>query len=303
MNALIERFLQYERFELNHSELTVVSYRRDLEQFERFLPSLGVEALEQATTAHVRAWVVQRSGQGDCARTIRRRVQSLRSFYKWLMRQGVLQMNPAADVELARAPKRLPQLVRPQSMDDLLALTVDVDDFRAVRDRLVVLMLYSTGIRRAELIGLLDAWVDTASCQLRVHGKRDKDRIVPFGPELCRWIELYRQLRDRDLGKGCTAFFVKDDGEPLYPSLVYRIVHTALMQVGGATQLSPHVLRHSFASAMLNDGAALASVKELLGHESLAATQIYTHVTLNELKQNYNHAHPRALKKGGRYGS
>ena len=214
------------------------------------------------------------------------------------MKQGMASDSPAAAVELARIPKRLPQLVRTSSMDELLDQEIDETDFVQVRNRLIVMMLYETGMRRAELLDLLDRNVDTASGELKVHGKRDKDRIIPFGTELAQAIDSYRLLRD-ELVRGCEHFFVKEDGNPLYPMLVYRIVHRALQEVGVTSKRSPHVLRHSFATAMLNDGAAINSVKELLGHESLATTQIYTHVTFSELKNNYKLAHPRALNKGG----
>ena len=299
MTKETERFLQYLCLELNHSRLTVDSYRRDLELLEDFLAT-GERPLDVAsvTTSDVRAWLVQRSAQGDSPRTLRRRVQALRAFYKFLMRHGLATDNPAADVELARIPRRLPHTMRPQNMDALLDDKVDMTDFTAVRDRLMVMMLYDTGMRRAELIGLLDHNVDTDRGELKVHGKRDKDRIIPFGSELGQWIERYRQLRDMTAG-AVDAFFVTASGRPVYPSLVYQVVHNALATVGGAGQYSPHVLRHTFASAMLADGAGLNSVKELLGHESLAATQVYTHVTLSELKHNYKLAHPRAIKKGG----
>ena len=297
-DTVIEQFLTHQRVELNRSALTVDSYRNDLEQFVQHLA--GRDGLDWAsvTVNDVRAWLVERSSHGDSARTLRRKVQSLRAMYKWLMRRGESEQNPAADIELARLPKRLPHLLRPQNLDGLLDKEVDVNDFEQVRNHVMLLMFYTTGIRRAELMGLQDAWVDTSALQLRVHGKRDKDRIVPFGPELTQWIDRYRQVRDTTVGK-TDLFFVRPDGKPLYPALVYRVVHCALQCVGGGDQLSPHVLRHSFASAMLNDGADLASVKELLGHESLAATQVYTHITLSELKTHYKLAHPRALKKGG----
>ena len=297
-DTVIEQFLTHQRVELNRSALTVDSYRNDLEQFVQHFA--GRDGLDWAsvTVNDVRAWLVERSSQGDSARTLRRKVQSLRAMYKWLMRRGESEQNPAADIELARLPKRLPHLLRPQNLDGLLDKEVDVTDFEQVRNHVMLLMFYTTGIRRAELMGLQDAWVDTSALQLRVHGKRDKDRIVPFGPELAQWIARYRQVRATTVGK-TDLFFVRPDGKPLYPALVYRVVHCALQCVGGGDQLSPHVLRHSFASAMLNDGADLASVKELLGHESLAATQVYTHITLSELKTHYKLAHPRALKKGG----
>ena len=299
MGKEIDNYLQFIRLEKNLSPNTVVAYRCDLEQWEQFLTG-GKEALDvkSVTTGDIRAWMLHLNKQGDSARTMRRKVQAVRSFYKWLMKQGMASDSPAAAVELARIPKRLPQLVRTSSMDELLDQEIDETDFVQVRNRLIVMMLYETGMRRAELLDLLDRNVDTASGELKVHGKRDKDRIIPFGTELAQAIDSYRLLRD-ELVRGCEHFFVKEDGNPLYPMLVYRIVHRALQEVGVTSKRSPHVLRHSFATAMLNDGAAINSVKELLGHESLATTQIYTHVTFSELKNNYKLAHPRALNKGG----
>ena len=299
MGKEIDNYLQFIRLEKNLSPHTVVAYRCDLEQWEQFLTS-GKEALDvkSVTTGDIRAWMLHLNKQGDSARTMRRKVQAVRSFYKWLMKQGMASDSPAAAVELARIPKRLPQLVRTSSMDELLDQEIDETDFVQVRNRLIVMMLYETGMRRAELLDLLDRNVDTASGELKVHGKRDKDRIIPFGTELAQAIDSYRLLRD-ELVSGCEHFFVKEDGNPLYPMLVYRIVRRALQEVGVTSKRSPHVLRDSFATAMLNDGAAINSVKELLGHESLATTQIYTHVTFSELKNNYKLAHPRALNKGG----
>ena len=299
MGKEIDNYLQFIRLEKNLSPNTVVAYRCDLEQWEQFLTG-GKEALDvkSVTTGDIRAWMLHLNKQGDSARTMRRKVQAVRSFYKWLMKQGMASDSPAAAVELARIPKRLPQLVRTSSMDELLDQEIDETDFVQVRNRLIVMMLYETGMRRAELLDLLDRNVDTASGELKVHGKRDKDRIIPFGTELAQAIDSYRLLRD-ELVRGCEHFFVKEDGNPLYPMLVYRIVRRALQEVGVTSKRSPHVLRHSFATAMLNDGAAINSVKELLGHESLATTQIYTHVTFSELKNNYKLAHPRALNKGG----
>lgn len=299
MGKEIDNYLQFIRLEKNLSPHTVVAYRCDLEQWEQFLTG-GKEALDvkSVTTGDIRAWMLHLNKQGDSARTMRRKVQAVRSFYKWLMKQGMASDSPAAAVELARIPKRLPQLVRTSSMDDLLDQEIDETDFVQVRNRLIVMMLYETGMRRAELLDLLDRNVDTANGELKVHGKRDKDRIIPFGTELAQAIDSYRLLRD-ELVRGCEHFFVKEDGNPLYPMLVYRIVRRALQEVGVTSKRSPHVLRHSFATAMLNDGAAINSVKELLGHESLATTQIYTHVTFSELKNNYKLAHPRALNKGG----
>ena len=296
----IDRFLHYLRAELNYSPHTVQGYGNDLRQFADFLSAdvnRPVE-FESVDSTDIRTWIASLAENGIGQRSMRRKIQSVRALYKYFMRQGIVEENPAADVELARLPHRLPTFVREQNMAGLLEADIDTTDVTAVRDRLIVMMFYETGMRRNELITLQDKCVDTRTGELRVHGKRDKDRIIPFGTELAQWIEQYRDLRDNAGMHGAT-FFTRSGGEPLYPSLVYRVVHDALMQAGGSDKKSPHVLRHSFATAMLNDGARLDSVKELMGHESIATTQIYTHVTLSDLKNNYKLAHPRAIKKGG----
>ena len=303
MNATIERFLQFLRHERNLSWRTVDRYRRDLDQWSAFMTA-GSSSLDLAsvTAGDIRAWLMERAAHGDKPATLRVRLQALRALYRYLLRSGVVTANPAAVVELAKLAKPLPKYVRESTVDAVLDADIDMGDFTQVRDRLIVMLCYETGIRLSELIGLQDAAVDVDKRELKVRGKRDKDRIVPFGDELARWIERYRDLRD-EVGPECDNLLVTHKGRPLYPSLVYHVVHDNLAQAGGTGKLSPHVLRHTFATVMLNNGAELNSVKELLGHESLAATQVYTHVTLSELQHNYELAHPRALKKGGYYGS
>ena len=298
--AEIDNFLQYLRAERNYSPHTIAAYGNDLTQFAAFLSGEENRGIELASidNTDIRSWIASLAEAGIGQRSMRRKVQAVRALYKYLMHEGTVEENPAADVELAHLPHRLPTFVREQNMANLLEADIDTTDVTAVRDRLIVMMFYETGMRRSELITLQDKWVDTKTRELRVHGKRDKDRIIPFGTELAQCIEQYRDLRNTAGMNGLT-FFTRTGGEPLYPSLVYRIVHDALMQAGGSDKKSPHVLRHSFATAMLNDGARLDSVKELMGHESIATTQIYTHVTLSDLKNNYKLAHPRALKKGG----
>ena len=299
MSDIVDKYLQYIKLELNLSPHTQVAYGNDLRQWEHFLTQ-GSESLDvgSVTSGDMRAWMLHLSDSGDSARTLRRKLQAVRAFYKWLMQGGIASDNPAREVELAHIPKRLPQMVRESNLDSLLDSEVESDDFEDVRNRLIVMMLYETGMRRAELIDLRDHNVDTAKGELKVHGKRDKDRIIPFGTELAESIESYRALRDK-MPLNCDRFFVRSNGEALYPMLVYRVVKQLLGDAGVTSKRSPHVLRHTFATAMLNNGATLNSVKELLGHESLATTQIYTHVTFSELKNNYKLAHPRALKKGG----
>ena len=299
MNAIIERFLQYLRLERNLSERTVETYRRDLRQWEDYVTG-GKRPLDVATvtTGDIRMWLMERSSIGDKPATLRHKVQALRALFRYLLRHGEVKSNPAAQVELAKLPKLLPTMVREKTVNAILDADIDLEDFTQVRDRLIIMLFYETGIRLSELIGLQDVAVDTVKHELKVHGKRDKDRIVPFGDELAQWIERYRALRV-DVWPECGNLLVTIKGKPLYPQLVYRVVHGGLVTAGGTGKLSPHVLRHTFASVMLNNGAELNSVKELLGHESLAATQVYTHVTLSELQHNYELAHPRAIKKGG----
>ena len=299
MTATIERFLHYLRHERNLSMRTVDLYRRDIEQWSAFMTS-GSRPLDltSVTPSDIRAWLVSRANRGDGPATLRLALQALRALYRFLLRQGLVRVNPAAAVELAKLAKPLPAFVREKTVDAVLDEHIDENDFEQVRDRLIVMLLYETGIRQSELIGLKDAAVDVAKGELKVHGKRDKDRIVPFGAELARAVEHYRGLRAAVMPE-CDNLMVTVKGRPLYPSLVYHVVHNSLAAAGGTGKLSPHVLRHTFASVMLNHGAELNSVKELLGHESLAATQVYTHVTLSELQHNYELAHPRALKKGG----
>ncbi|MGM9857623.1 MAG: tyrosine-type recombinase/integrase [Candidatus Limisoma sp.] len=293
-----ESFLKYIRCELNYSAHTVLSYEEDLSQFALFLASEG-DDIDPAlvTTDDVRMWVHHLSQKGFAVSSIRRKLQSLRAFYRFLHDRGEVKVSPVADVPLAKMPKHLPEYVVPRRMDVVLDEDIDESDFVAVRNKLVVAMFYETGMRRAEMLALKDYDIDVERGELKVHGKRNKDRIIPFCGELKRLIDIYRPLRAK-VANGEDAFILTEKGMPAYPGLLYRIVTRNLSSVTSGKR-SPHVLRHSYASAMLNNGAGINSVKELLGHESIATTQIYTHITYSELKQNYKHAHPRALKKGG----
>ena len=298
-------FLQYLRYEKNFSSYTVLCYKNDLMQFDDFRRRERDDAEEMPVEPDdIRNWVVSLSEKGLSARSIGRKISSLRSYFRFALARGLSDTNPAADIRLPKVRKELPSFVRPEKMQHLLGDScAEVDGgFVTVRDHLIVEMLYQTGIRRAELVSLADAAVDNTAREIKVRGKRNKERIVPYGAGLCDAIAAYRQVRNREIGK-TEAFFVRENGEPLYPGLVYRVVRQALDGEVTLRKRSPHVLRHSFASAMLNNGAGLNSVKELLGHSSLASTEVYTHITFEELKQYYKQAHPRALKKGGHYGN
>ncbi len=299
----IDRFLTYTRCELALSELTVRSYGIDLRQWADYLTGGRPDQLRpgDVTANDIRSWLASMARDGISQRSVRRKLQSIRAFYRYLVRRHGLAVNPAADIQLSRRPKDLPVFVRTREIariiDDDNNNNISSDDFTEVRNALILLMFYSTGMRVAELISLTDVNVDTRRCELKVLGKRNKERIIPFGEELREKIEHYRNLRAKVVGGPVDEFFVRPTGEPLYYMLVNRVVHAALDGRVNASKRSPHVLRHSFASDMLNSGADLVAVQKLLGHSSLETTQVYTHITYNELKNSYKLAHPRALKK------
>lgn len=295
---MIDDFLKYLQYEQAASINTVEAYGRDLRQWAESVTSGGKYELspETVTVSDIRHWILGLSREGATPRTVRRKVQALRAFFKWMMRYKGLKRNPAAEVILPKLDKHLPVYIRQEETNRVIDTPVDEDDFEAVRNSLILDLFYSTGMRCSELVTLQDAAVDVSKGEVKVHGKRNKDRIIPFGKELGARIEAYRNLRDSQVGSSISEFFVRPNGEPLYRKLVYNVVHNALKGHAHATRLSPHVLRHSFATDMLNNGADLDAVRSLLGHESLATTQIYTHITYRELKQNYQQAHPRAKK-------
>ena len=298
----VELFLRYLRYEKNYSSYTVLFYKKDLEQFVAFRSGLRSDASEMPVESDdVRNWIISLSEQGMSPRSISRKVSALRSYYKFMQSRGEVEENPVVGVKLPKARKTLPSFVRPEQMECMLDADAAIDDFELMRDRLIVAMLYETGMRRAELIGLQDIAVDNNTCELRVLGKRNKERVIPYGGGLQEAITTYRAKRNEVVGE-TKHFFVRKSGMPIYNKLIYNIVHRAMGGVTTLAKKSPHVLRHSFASAMLNDGAGINSVKELLGHSSLASTEVYTHITFEELKQSYKQAHPRAEKKGGHYG-
>ncbi len=302
---MLNSFLTYIRCELNLSTHTVSAYKRDLTQWIDFATGGKPETLHpfDVQPGDLRLWVASLAKEGASPRTIRRKIQALRSFFRFLMVRHGARANPAAELELAKTDKPLPVFVRQEETQAVLNDEFDCSDFIETRNRLIILMLYTTGMRASELMGLLDADVDIKKGELKVLGKRNKERIIPFGDELSDMITLYRNLRDVTVPPpAADEFFVRQSGEPLYRKIIYKVVHNALAGRTVAARQSPHVLRHSFATDMLNNGADLYSVQQLLGHQSLATTQVYTHITYRELKQNYELAHPRAAKKGGDHG-
>ncbi len=294
----ISKFLSYLRAELNYSPLTVDAYGRDVRQFRDHVTS-DAEGFDPSlvTQSDVRSWIAVSATKGCSRRTLRRKIQSLRAFFKYLNLTGAASDNPAAEVVLPKPAENLPTVIREEEINNLLDEEYDGTDFIEVRNHLILLTLYTTGLRRAELIGLRDIDIDTRRRELKVLGKRNKERVIPFGDELARAIDDFRELRD-ELGIGeAERLFTRPSGDPLYPRIVNEVVKSQLRGRAHASKLSPHALRHTFATDMLNNGADLNAVQQLLGHNSLTTTQIYTHISYRELKQNYQLAHPRAQKQ------
>ena len=292
---LVDSFLKYLRLELNRSEKTIVSYGTDLRNFEGYLKDVEAEiGFTTVHADHVRNWIVFLMDEGCAVASINRKLSSLRSFYRFLVMKKEIVINPMRKVSGLKTRKKLPVFVREKDMNRLLdELSVD-ESFEGSRDRMILEVFYVTGIRLSELIGLNDADVDFFARQIKVTGKRDKQRIIPFGRELEEDLRMYVEIRNEAVPEHMGAFFVRKNGKRMYPMEVYRLVRRNLSKVVALKKKSPHVLRHTFATVMLNNGAELQSVKELLGHESLGTTEIYTHATFEELKKVYEQAHPRA---------
>lgn len=291
---VVQSFLQYIRFEKRFSANTVLAYENDLKQFFEFQKKLyEVEAPGDINQSMVRSWMVSMMEKGVGARSVNRKITSLKTFYKFLLRRGDVKTNPLLKVISPKVSKRLPVFVDEAKMKLLFTEVNFGDGFDAIRDRLILELLYATGMRRAELIGLTDERIDLYQCQVKVLGKRNKERIIPFTSKLKDLIEEYLIAR-KEIAPFPASFFVSSKGISMYPKMVYRIVTERLSAVTTLDKKSPHILRHTFATHMLNHGADINSVKELLGHANLSATQVYTHNTIEKLKEVYKQAHPRA---------
>ena len=292
---LIESFLDYLRLERNYSERTIVSYRTDLREFEGFLKGTEAELdWKKVHADHVRNWMVCLMEDGKASTSVNRKLSSLRSFYRFLLRKKEITVNPMLKIVGPKKKKPLPFFVREKDMNRLLDETSFEEGFEGCRNRMILELFYATGMRLSELIGLDDADVDFSARLIKVTGKRNKQRLIPFGKELEENLDLYIKVRNETFPEGTEGFFVLKNGKRMYPMEVYRLVKRNLSRVVTLKKRSPHVLRHTFATAMLNDNAELQSVKELLGHESLVTTEVYTHATFEELKKVYEQAHPRA---------
>lgn len=290
----IEKFVDYLGAVRGYSENTVDSYRVDLMQFDSFVNGIedGMDG-DSADSDIVRMWMADMMEQGYSASSIDRKLSSLKSYCRFLLRNKLSENDAPLMVDGIRKPKKIPYVIREKEMDALLE-NMPVDEFDQMMEKLVIMLFYETGIRRSELIGMNVCDVDMNAMQIKVLGKRNKQRLIPFGGDLYNMINAYLEKRKSLPICENGAFVVSSDGRRLTPSKVYELVNRHLSTVVQLKKRSPHVLRHSFATAMLNHGADLESVKELLGHSDLSTTQIYTHSTFEELREIYKQAHPRA---------
>lgn len=298
----LQLFFEYLQYERNLSTNTLQSYRENLLKFEEYLQQTAPDVIwENLDSDIIRGWVIAMMDDGNKASSVNTRLSALRSFYKFLLRRGYVTADPAHTITGPKAEKTLPSYVRDAEMDMLIDHGNFPEGFVGVRDKTILVTLYSAGLRASELLGLTLAAVDFSAKQLKVTGKRNKQRIVPFGQELEEALKGYMEQRDQlleRLGTESTWLFLSErTGQAMSYNALRLMVNKYLGAVSNARRRSPHVLRHSFATTLLNHHADLRSVKELLGHESLATTEIYTHATFAELQQAYQKAHPRAVKQ------
>lgn len=295
IDPILKRFFSYLEFEKRFSPHTLTAYRHDLAEFVAFFDG---EGLDLGTLGHrdVRYYLSSRMELGLGAVSINRKLTAIRTFFKFMLREGQLQADPTLLVKALKTPKKLPVIVEEDKMDRLLeGDEFFAGDFLGYRDRLIVEMLFGTGIRLAELLGMKESDIDFYARQMRVLGKRQKERIIPMNTSLMTVVKQYlKEKKLQDFDNNSLALVVTKKGTPAYPGMIYAVVTKYLSAVTKQSKKSPHVLRHSFATALLNNGADLNAIKELLGHASLAATQVYTHNSIERLKSIYKQAHPKA---------
>jgi len=291
---MIDQFLSYLRYERNRSELTIERYGKSLRLFQAFYEEqCEGQTWETVDADIIRAWMESLMDKGYKATAVNADLAAIRSFYKFALARKLVEKDPAYCVQGPKKQKPLPQFVKESEMDKLLDETEWGEEYEDVRARTIIILLYEAGLRRSELTGLNDQDVDLEACQLKVTGKRNKQRIIPFGEELRDQLQKYMTLRDETVERNSEALFLSKRGKRIAAGEVYLIVRDKLGEVTALKKRSPHVLRHSFATALLNHDAGLESVRQLLGHESLETTEIYTHTTFDQLKRVYKEAHPR----------
>jgi len=292
---LIESFLRYLQYEKNYSLHTVDSYSNDLFRFKNFI--FGDETLDPKAIdpVWVRRWMVSLMNEGYSPLSVNRKLSSLKSFFKYLCKYKYIDTSPVKNLRGPKVNKPLPHFVKDMDMHKLFYEWEDKDPFEGERDKAILDVFYTTGIRCAELVGLKNEDVDFQAKLMKVKGKRDKQRLIPFSDQLKDVLQSWLDIRNETVDSPMdNAFFIRKNGKKLSNSVVYNIVNKRLSEIPNLSKKSPHVLRHTFATSMLNNGADLNAVKELLGHASLSSTEVYTHTTFEELKKVYHQAHPRA---------
>ncbi len=290
---MLQEFENYLRQEKRYSGHTCLAYIQDIQQFSVFSGCIQLSDWQEQNSSTVRGWMVSLLEQGLSKRSVNRKLAALRTFFKWLRKDGKLEENPMTRIQGPKGEKRLPVFVKESELDPQKVNALFSSDFEGLRNSLIVELFYQTGMRLSELIDLKDAAVNQQ--YIKVLGKRNKERLIPIAPELLLKINQYRAAK-RALGLDHPNLLLRINGQALYAQLVYRLVKEVLGTLSGVEKRSPHVLRHTFATHMLNNGAGLETLKDLLGHANLSATQVYTHNSFAQLRKAYGSAHPRALK-------
>ena len=287
----VDKFISYLETEKRFSALTVTAYRSDMEQFVDYIKTqYNTDDPTQVETLVVKSYLVHLKERGLANRSINRKLTTLRTFYKYCLREGLIQKTPMTGVKSLKQERVLPKFI-PEH--DINKVSFEGDDFASRRDALLFELLYQTGMRQAELRAVRDTDVDRATLTLKVHGKRNKERLVPLSQQMIRMIDQYQSMRDTNFAGHADRLLLNDKGEEMSPYYVYNKVHHMLEGVTTLKQKSPHVLRHTFATHLLDEGASLVAIQKLLGHEDLATTQVYAHTTIEQLKQIHKQAHPK----------
>ena len=293
---MIDSFLKYLQFEKRVSAHTSLAYKGDLDQFAGFLNEVFPDTnVEEADYGVVRSWIIQLADSDIKPSSVNRKIASLKTFYKFLMRQEVIRKNPMQKIRVLKTQKRLPSFVKEGDMVNMLDKVTFENSLEGHRDRLILELFYATGIRLSELIQLKENQINLHARTIKVLGKRNKERVIPFPASIVKLIEEYKKVRNREITLSDHGYlFVTNNGGPCYPMMVYRIVNKYLRENTTSEKKSPHVLRHTYATHLLNKGAEINAVKDLLGHSSLAATQVYTHNSMEKIKKAFDQAHPKA---------